>query len=465
MQHIIHYLRDHREKHLDELFQLVRIPSVSTLPEHAGDVMKCAEFLAEHFTTLGMNAVKIMPTGKHPVVYGEWLELPDAPTILIYGHYDVQPPEPLELWDSPPFEPEIRDGQIYARGIADDKGLFFAYVKAIEGFFTQDGVLPVNIKLLIEGEEEIGSENLHTFVQEHAELLKADAIVLSDNSMFAPGVPTICCGTRGLVSLQIDLESAARDLHSGGFGGLAENPIQVLADMLSALKDKNERVTIPGYYDDVAELTESERQNFAALPFDEDAEKASVGISEFVGEKGFTLLERRWTRPTLDVNGILGGFTGEGVKTIIPAKAMAKITLRLVPNQDPNKIARAAEKYITSLAPSSVTCSVHAEVGGKAYVTPIDHPILAHVSEGIRKTYDRKPVFSRTGGTIGVLSTFADVLQVPIAMVGFSNPDDNIHAPNEHLTEEAFYTGCEVAAHVLNELKLWKPESSETQGE
>jgi len=458
MQQVINYLREHRSQHLDELFQLVRIPSVSTLPEHAGDVKNCANFLAGHLEALGMKQVKTMPTGRHPVVYGEWLEAPDAPTILIYGHYDVQPPDPLDQWDSPPFEPEIRDGQIYARGVVDDKGLLFAYIKAIESFFDTNGTLPVNVKFLLEGEEEIGSENLHAFVQEHAELLNADAVILSDNSMFAPDVPAICCGTRGLIFLQIDLESAARDLHSGGFGGIAENPIQVLADILSALKDDNERVTIPGYYDDVVELTESERQYFSSLPLDEEALKTSSGLLEFVGEKGFPLLERRWTRPTLDVNGILGGFTGEGVKTIIPSKAMAKITLRLVPNQDPDKIAQAAVDYIRSLAPATVKCSIHAEVGGRAFLTPLDHPILTFIAKGIQQAYNREPVFSRTGGSIGALTTFADILHVPIAMIGLSNPDDNIHAPNEHLTETAFYTGCEVTAHVLNELKDWKPE-------
>ena len=457
MEKILAYIREHHQQHLDELFQLVRIPSVSTSPEHAEDMVSCAQFLAKHLEELGMKEVKIMPTPRHPVVYAEWLEVPDAPTILIYGHYDVQPPDPLELWDSPPFEPEIRDGEIYARGVSDDKGQLFAYVKAIEAFLKEEGKLPVNVKVLFEGEEEIGSANLHAFVKEHAALLKADAIVLSDNSMFAPGVPAICCGTRGLVFCQIDLETAARDLHSGGFGGVAENPIQVLTDMLSALKDENERVTIPGFYDEVAEITDAEKRYYAGLPFDEEALKDEIGVSKFVGEKGFSPIERQWARPTLDVNGIIGGFTGEGLKTIIPAKAMAKITMRLVPNQNPEKILQSTKEYIRSLAPSSVKLTLTGDIGGKAYLTPLDHPILSVVSRAIQKTFNREPVFSRSGGTIGVLSTFSEVLRIPITMVGFSNPDDNIHAPNEHLTEQAFYSGIEVAAHLLNELKEWNP--------
>ncbi|MBD3308398.1 M20/M25/M40 family metallo-hydrolase, partial [candidate division KSB3 bacterium] len=313
-------------------------------------------------------------------------------------------------------------------------------------------------KLLFEGEEEIGSENLHRFVQDHAELLQADAILLSDTSMFAPGIPSICYGTRGLVHCQIDVQAAARDLHSGGFGGIVANPVQVLAKILTALKDEQGRITIPGFYDDVAEITDKEKALFAALPFDEDTLKAEIGVSEFTGEAGFSLIECRWARPTLDVNGILGGFTGDGMKTIIPAKAMAKVTMRLVSYQDPAKIFEATKAYIESLAPPTVTLNVTGGVGGQAYLTPVDHPMLAYISQAIQAAHKREPVFTRTGGTIGVLSTFSDVLQVPIVMVGMSYPNDNIHAPNEHLNEEAFYTGIEVAAHLLKSLQAWKPE-------
>ncbi len=458
MDKIINYIREQRQQQLGQLFELLRIPSVSTLPERAEDVKRCAQFLADDLKKIGMQEIKVMPTKGHPVLYAEWLDAPDAPTILIYGHYDVQPPDPLDLWDSPPFEPEIRDGEIYARGSADDKGQLFAYFKAIEAYLFEEGKLPVNVKLLIEGEEEIGSAHTHAFVNENQELLRADAILLSDSSMIARGVPAICCGTRGLIAYQIELGTADRDLHSGRFGGVAENPIQVLADMLSKLKDDDERITIPGFYDDVLELSAEEKQYFADLPFDEEGLKAEIGVSEFVGEKGYSPIEREWARPTLDVNGILGGFTGDGVKTIVPANAMAKITMRLVPNQDPDKILQAAKAYISSLAPSSVTLNISGEAGGTAYLTPLDHPVLKHISKAVQQSYGREPLFTRTGGSIGILSTFSDLLQIPIAMVGLSYPDDNIHAPNEHFAVEAYYAGIETAAHLLNELKEWKAE-------
>ncbi len=457
MEYIIEYVRTHRQQHLDELFQLLRIPSVSTLPAHTDDMAACAKFLADNLGQLGMKRVQIMPTQRHPVVYAEWLELSEAPTILIYGHYDVQPAEPLELWDSSPFEPYIRDGEIYARGVADDKGQFFAYVKAVEAFLKTKGMLPVNVKFLLEGEEEIGSENLHAFVAEHAELLQADAVLLSDNCQFASGLPTICYGTRGLTHCQIEVETAARDLHSGGFGGLADNPIQVLADIVSALKDEDERVTIPGFYDDVVPISQAEKEEFEQFPFDEEQFKQKIGIRELVGEKGFPPFERRWTRPTLDVNGIIGGFTRIGIKTIIPAKAMANITMRLVPNQDSDKIYQQAKTYIEQLAPSSAKVTVTGEGHGKAYLTPREHPIIPYISKGLEAAYQHETVFSRTGGTIGVLSSFSQVLQIPIVMIGLSNPDDNIHAPNEHMTEALFYLGIEAIARVLGELEGWRP--------
>ncbi len=457
MEHIIAYLREHRRQHLDELFDLLRIPSVSTLPEYAGDVRRCAEFVAQHLSNIGLKHVEIMPTDGHPVVYAEWLSQPNAPTLLIYGHYDVQPVEPLDLWLSPPFEPTIRDGEIYARGSADDKGQFWAYVKAIEAFFKHDGVLPVNVKLLFEGEEEIGSGHLHQLVVDHAEKLKADAILLSDNGQYQSGTPTICYGTRGLVHGEIHVQTAARDLHSGSYGGLADNAIQVLADIVSALKNDREQVTIPGYYDDVATLSDTERKNFESLPFDDGELKQEIGIREVVGEHGYPPLERRWARPTLEINGIVGGFGGEGVKTIIPANAMAKVTMRLVPNQDPQKIYDAAKAYIEKeLAPPSAHVSFIGAPDGRAYLTPLDHPILEHITRALRATYGKEPVFVRTGGTISVLSTFSDEMRIPIVMIGLSNPDDNAHAPNEHLTEQLFYLGIETAARTLHELKAWK---------
>ena len=457
MEHIITYLRAHRQQHLDELFDLLRIPSVSTLPEHAADIRRCAEFVAQHLSDIGLKHVEIMPTAGHPVVYADWLLQPNAPTLLIYGHYDVQPVEPLDLWLSPPFEPTIRDGEIYARGASDDKGQFWAYLKAIDAFLKNDGVLPVNVKLLIEGEEEIGSGHLHQFVVDYADKLKADAILLSDNSQYQRGTPTICYGTRGLAHGEIHVQTAARDLHSGSYGGLADNAIQVLADIIAALKNDREQVTIPGFYDDVAIVSDAERKNFDALPFDDEELKQEIGIREVIGEQGFPPLVRRWARPTFDVNGILGGFTGDGSKTIIPAKAMAKVTMRLVPNQDPQKIFDAAKAYIEQeLASPSAQVSFIGAPDGRAYLTPLEHPILTHVTRALRATYNNEPLFVRTGGTISVLSTFADEMRVPIVMIGLGNPDDNAHAPNEHLTEALYYLGIETAARTLHELRDWK---------
>jgi acetylornithine deacetylase/succinyl-diaminopimelate desuccinylase-like protein len=458
MENIISYLRAHRKEHLEELFRLLRVPSISTDPDYASDMALCSQLVALQLKVAGMRMVEIMATGGHPVVYAEWLDAPDAPTILVYGHYDVQPVDPLNLWESHPFEPEIRDGEIYARGAADDKGQFFAYLKAIEAYFTNDDKLPVNLKFLFEGEEEIGSNHLHTFVESHVDLLKADAILISDTSMFALGLPTICYGTRGLVAVQLDVQGASRDLHSGDYGGLVANPIQALAEILAALKDRDGRILIPGFYDDVVTIPPAEKAQFEALPFNEDQIKQEIGVRELFGEKGFSPLERRWARPTLEINGISGGFAGEGVKTIIPAKAMAKITMRLVPNQNPEKILQAFTEYVRNLTPATVTLTITAEMGNKSYLTPLDHPVLAFVSQALKKAFQRDPVFVRTGGTIGVVSSFAEMLRIPIVFVGLSQPNDNAHAPNEHLNEEAFYTGIEVAAYLLNELKAWRPE-------
>lgn len=456
MEKIIKYIRSQRQQYVEELFQLLRVPSVSTDPDHAGDVTTCSQFLAEHLKAIGMHKVEIMPTEGHPVVYAEWLEAPETPTILIYGHYDVQPPDPLDQWESPPFEPQIRNKKIYARGASDNKGQFFAHLKAIEAYFKQDNRLPVNLKLLLEGEEEIGSKHLDAFVRQHAEQLKADAIIISDTNMFAPETPTICYGTRGLIGLQIDIQGASHDLHSGSYGGIVANPVQVLADILSSLKDRDGRVAIPGFYEDVLDIQEKEKQQFHALSFDEEEIKKDTGVPELWGEKGFSTLERRWTRPTLDVNGISGGFSGEGVKTIIPAKAMAKVTMRLVPNQDPERILQAFKAYVESLAPPTVTLKITEGMGVPAYLTPLEHPVLSFVSKALQEAFGRDPVFVRSGGSIGILNTFSEVLQVPIVFVGLSQPNDNAHAPNEHMNEDAFYTGIEVAARLYNELEEWK---------
>lgn len=459
MESILEHLRTHRSNHLEHLLEFLRIPSVSTEPEYAADVAACSKKLADHLQHIRMQNVKIMPTGGHPVVYADWLHAAEAPTILIYGHYDVQPPDPLDLWNSPPFEPVVKDGKIYARGASDDKGQFLAHVNAIDAYLTQDNALPVNVKLLFEGEEEIGSLHLHEFVRQHAELLQADAILISDGEMFGARVPSICYGTRGLVAAQIDLEVASRDLHSGGYGGLVDNPILVLANILAALKDAGHRVTVPGFYDDVAPLSEKEKALLASLEFNENQAREEIDATEFIGETGFSPLERRWCRPTLDANGILGGFTGDGTKTIIPSNAMAKVTMRLVPNQDPEKIVEAFTGYIQQLAPSTVRVKVHGEAAGRAYLTPLDHPILPVVAQALRQVFDREPVFTKTGGSIGVLSTFEEALNIPCVLVGLDYPGSNIHAPNEFMHEEAFYLGMETSAHLLNALQSWAPNA------
>lgn len=460
MENILNEIRTHRQEHLEQLFQLLRIPSVSTDPACAGDVARCSQVVAELLQSAGMKTVEILPTEGHPVVYAEWLEAPNAPTILLYGHYDVQPPDPLDLWESPPFAPELREGEIYARGASDDKGQIFAHIKAIEAHFKQNGRLPVNLKLLLEGEEEIGSAHLHAFVEHYARRLQADAILISDTTMFAPGCPTICYGTRGLVGAQIDVQGPSHDLHSGAYGGIVANPIQVLAEILTALKDRHGRITIPGFYDDVEALDDAEKQQFEALPAEAAALRQETGVPELSGEPGYSLLERRWTRPTLDVNGISGGFTGEGSKTIIPARAMAKVTMRLVPNQSPDKILQAFTDYVQHLTPSYVHLSISHQFGVVPYVTPLDHPVMPIIADSLHRVFGRAPFFVRSGGTIGVVGTFAEVLNAPVVFVGLSQPNDNAHSPNEHLTEEAFYTGIEVAAQLLHDLQTWQPRSS-----
>src|SRR3954469_18984567 len=337
---VIDFINVNRDRYLDELKGLLAIPSISALPEHAADVTRCAEWCTEEMRRIGLQNVRLIDTPGNPVVYGDWLGAPGAPTILFYGHYDVQPVDPLELWQSPPFEATIRDNEIYARGSADDKGQVFMHFKAIEAHMKQNGKLPVNMRIILEGEEEVGSVNLDNFIREHKAELSADVVVISDSGMFARGVPSICYGLRGLVYFQIDLRGSSTDLHSGSFGGAVANPAFVLAQLLSQMKDKSGRVKITGFYDDVVDLQEAERQAWAQLPFNEKQYRKDFGIPKVHGESGYTTLERTWARPTFEVNGLLSGFTGEGAKTVLPAVAMAKISMRLVPKQDPEKIAK-----------------------------------------------------------------------------------------------------------------------------
>src|SRR6188472_4523740 len=373
MDKVVDFINVNRDRYIDEMKRYLAIPSISALPEHKGDVRTCAEWTRDEMTRIGLQNCRLEETPGHPIVYGEWLGAPGAPTILFYGHYDVQPVDPLNLWTSPPFEATVRDGEIYARGSADDKGQVFMHFKAVEAHLKQNGRLPVNMKFLIEGEEEVGSENLDNFVSAHKDLLKADVVVISDSPMFDRGVPSICYGLRGLAYFQIDLRGSKSDLHSGSFGGAVANPAMVLAQMLAQAKDKSGKIKIPNFYDDVVELLPEERAEFAKLPFNEKKYRQEFGIPTLFGESGYTTLERIWARPTFEVNGLLSGFTGEGAKTVLPAVAMAKVSMRLVPNQHPDKIAELFEAHVKDITPKTVELKVTRMHGGKPWMTAYEN--------------------------------------------------------------------------------------------
>ena len=377
MDKVIDFINVNRERYLEELKALLAIPSISALPEHAADVRRCADWCADEMRRVGLQNVRLIETPGNPVVYGDWLGAPGAPTILFYGHYDVQPVDPLDLWQSPPFEATIRDGEIYARGSADDKGQVFMHLKAVEAHLKQNGRMPVNIKFILEGEEEVGSENLDDFVRGHKNELAADVVVISDSAMFARNEPSICYGLRGLVYFQIDLRGSNTDLHSGSFGGAVANPAMVLAQILAQMKDRGGRIKIPGFYDDVVALKDEERAAWKTLPFNERDYKKTFGMPKLFGETGYTTLERTWARPTFEVNGLLSGFTGEGAKTVLPAVAMAKVSMRLVPNQDPNKIAALFEAFVRKIAPKTVELKVTRMHGGKPWMTVLRQPVRA----------------------------------------------------------------------------------------
>jgi acetylornithine deacetylase/succinyl-diaminopimelate desuccinylase-like protein len=452
MHPVIDFIHANRDRYLDELKSYLAIPSISALPQHADDVRRCAEWTANELTRIGLEHVEQMPTPGFPVVYGEWLHAEGAPTILFYGHYDVQPVDPVNLWQSPPFEATVRDGEIYARGAADDKGQIFMHFKAIEAHLKQAGRLPVNIKVILEGEEEVGSANLDAFVREHRAKLAADVVVISDSTMFARGVPSMCYGLRGLAYFQIDLRGTASDLHSGSFGGAVANPAFVLAQLLSQMKDKSGRIKIDGFYDDVVPLTDAERAEFKKLPFNETRYRKELGAPKLFGETGYTTLERVWGRPTFEVNGLLSGFTGEGAKTVIPAVAMAKVSMRLVPNQDPDKIADLFEQYVKKVAPKTVEVTLTRMHGGKPWMTSFDNPFVQAAGRAIEQGFGRKPVFNREGGSIPVVATFQEVLGLPSVLFGVGLPDENAHAPNEKLDLGNFHNGIIASAHLYREI-------------
>ena len=452
MDNVIDFINVNRDRYIDELKALLAIPSISALPEHKDDVRRCADWCADEMRRIGLQNVRLFETPGNPIVYGDWLGASGAPTILFYGHYDVQPVDPLNLWDSPPFEATVRDGEIYARGAADDKGQVFMHLKAIEAYIKQGGRLPVNLKIILEGEEEVGSENLDEFIRGHKDELKADVVVISDSGMFARGVPSICYGLRGLVYFQIDLRGSSTDLHSGSFGGAVANPAFVLCQMISQMKDRSGRIKIPGFYDDVVALQDEERQAWASLPFNEKKYKKDFGIPKLFGETGYTTLERTWVRPTFEVNGLLSGFTGEGAKTVLPAVAMAKVSMRLVPNQDPNKIADLFQKYVEEIAPKTVELKITRMHGGKPWMTEFDNRFVQAAGRAIEKGFGKTPVFNREGGSIPVVATFQEILGLPSVLFGVGLPDENAHAPNEKLDLSNFHNGIIASAHLYDEI-------------
>jgi len=452
MYKIIDFINVNRDRYLEELKALLAIPSISALPQHAADVKRCADWCADEMRRVGLQNVRLIDTPGNPVVYGDWLGADGAPTILFYGHYDVQPVDPLELWESPPFEATIRDGEIYARGSADDKGQVFMHVKAIEAHLKQNGRLPVNMKIILEGEEEVGSANLDDFIRAHKSELGANVVVISDSAMFDRGVPSICYGLRGLVYFQIDLRGSKTDLHSGSFGGAVANPAMVLAQVLAQMKDRGGRVKIPGFYDDVVPLTEEERKAWASLPFNEKKYKKDFGIPKLFGESGYTTLERTWARPTFEINGLLSGFTGEGAKTVLPAVSMAKVSMRLVPNQRPDKIAKLFEDYVTKITPKTVELKIARMHGGKPWMTAYDNPFVQAAARAIEKGFGKTPVFTREGGSIPVVSTFQEELGLPSVLFGVGLPDENAHAPNEKLDVSNFHNGIIASAILYQEI-------------
>jgi acetylornithine deacetylase/succinyl-diaminopimelate desuccinylase-like protein len=424
-----------------EFFDLLRIPSVSTLPEHVPDMHAAAGFIAGLMQRAGIEHVEVARTSGHPVVYGDWLHAPGAPTILVYAHYDVQPAEPLELWTTPPFEPRVEGGRIYARGAADDKAQLHLHVAAAEAWLRVRGALPVNVKYVFEGEEESGSEGLDGWLTENRERLAADLVVVSDTSFFDGNVPSITVGLRGIVYAQVDVTGPTLDLHSGMYGGSVRNPANALAAILAALHDADGRVSVPGFYDDVQPLSEIDRAEFARLPFDDEAYRAALGVPALWGEAGYSTVERRGARPTLDVNGIWGGFQGEGSKTIIPAHAHAKVSCRLVPDQDPQRVFAALRDRITALAPSGVRVEVRLINDARPSLTPIGHPATAAAAGCLEEVFGRPPVYVREGGSVPVTASFESILGLPVVLLGFAPPDDNAHAPNESMRVDNYEGG------------------------
>ena len=445
------YMDNNKQQRLNDLFEFLKFPSVSAKSENKGDILACAKWLAKHMSDIGLET-KIMPTGGHPMVYGSRISSPDKLTVLYYGHYDVQPPEPLELWKTAPFNPIIEKGYMIARGSTDDKGQLFTHLKAIEAYTATGAELPINLKMMIEGEEESGSANLERFIEQNAKLLKADLVVISDTAQFGRGLPAVTYGLRGIAFVEVKITGPNRDLHSGSFGGSIANPINVLARIIASMHDDDGRVTIPGFYKNVCPISAWEKKQIKRLPFKKEEYLAKVGTKGLWGEKGYSTMERIWSRPTLDINGITGGYQGEGGKTIIPSWASCKITMRLVPDQVPGDICDKIEKYIRKICPKTAECEVIKHGGAPGVVVPTDGPWLKAAGAAIKKGFGVEPVFIKEGGSIPVVGTFKRVLGLDTLLLGWGQNDDNAHSPNERFAISDFEGGCYSALALVDEL-------------
>lgn len=447
------FVRENESRLLNELLDLLRIPSISTLPEHKDDVARAAQFVAERLKLAGLENVEVIPTARHPLVYADWLHAPGKPTVLCYGHYDVQPPDPLELWNSPPFDPSIRNGNIYARGACDDKGQMYMHVKAVEALrAVHGGKLPVNLRFLIEGEEEIGGESIAAYVAQQKDKLKADVALVSDTELFADGVPTLCIGLRGLMYAEIEATGPARDLHSGMYGGAAPNAVYGLIELLSKAKDAGGHIQIPGAYDNVVAPDPAEIESWKRLPFSEsEFLHQEVGSTQLTGEPDQSVLARIWARPTFEVHGIAGGFTGAGAKTVIPAKATAKVSMRLVPRQDPQRMVAALQKWVQDNRPKGIQTQVRILSVGPAISVNPNHPAIQVAAKAFSEMLGKPTVFVRSGGSIPIVGDFATHLGIPTVLMGFGLPDDGLHSPNEKYRISNYYQGIVTIAHFLEQ--------------
>lgn len=445
------YIDDNAQRFESELFDWLRIPSISTIPEHAGDVKNAAQWIALRLSQMGLKP-EMIETRRHPLVYAETPAVTGAPIILVYGHFDVQPVDPLDLWDTPPFEPTVRHGSVFARGATDDKGQLLTHVFAAEAVLKEMSPLPYQIKFLFEGEEEDGSESITEYVQKHKDKLACDCLVVSDGSMFGPGQPAITYGLRGLMCFELTLTGPSRDLHSGVFGGAVYNPAIALSQMMNRMIDENGHVQVPGFYKDVVPLTERERKQFADLPLDEEDFFERIGLKEGFGEKGFTSIERRWARPTFDINGLTAGYQGEGSKTVLPSKASAKFTFRLVPKQDPANIVKSLETFLQSICPPGITMHLDYQHGAKGLLVSLDSMFVEAAAKALEETFGCPPFYTREGGSIPIITLMSDVLEADVLLLGWGLDDDNAHAPNEKFALDSFHQGIKAGAGLLQEI-------------